>query len=415
MTDTNLSGPRIPASTNFTSNYTKDLETSSIFCSSITDGTATLSNGTLGGLNDPVHNQDAANKRYTDSVLHTVADPNNSVQYNNAGSFGGSTSLTFSQDTNVLYSYNTIVGTSPNMLVINAGSIYNVGSPASTTNNAISKSYIDKYFQLNIFTSSEPALVYPVSYMMNSIIVRDTTTGSDSTASATDIINYASSSFGALSDASFKFSLKNAHTEDTLSLIPGTGVSIYPTTSTLNIYAGYELDAIVKTNLSSSTANLLVTGLSWLPSTDSGVISNNNFIVGPRSMYTSANVTRVSNKMNINTGIIEITEQNFIYTAEYLTSVIHRNFNGAKIDTFGEVTSFISSYSSLNSPIYYIFTTGAVEFVVKNTSTSGSLSFESNAYWTMDPNSNMTIPIGKTGYFYVYIDATNLQGHRSEG
>jgi hypothetical protein len=412
-----MNAPRIPASTSYSSNFTRELEVSSIICTSITDNIATLSNGTLSNLNDPINNQDAATKHYTDSILHTVAEPNTSVQYNNNGSFGGSTSLTFSTESGglTLFSNNTIIGTGSNMLTINSGHIYNVGNPSTTSstpsNNAISKEYFDNYFILRVYTSSDAALTYPSEYLTNAIVIRNTSTGSDSTATASDIISYIATTYGSISDSSFRLCIKNYHTQDTLSLTAGTNVSFYPTTSSINIYAGYSLNATLKTSITTTSASILVTGLSWLPSTTSGSISNNNFIVGYRSNEASANITRISNKFNFNTNVTEITEQNFIYTAEYLTGIVYRNFNGVKEDTFGDVSLFISSYSAINSPIDYIFTTGAVEIVIKNTSTTGSLSLVGNDFWTMDPNSNMTIGTGKTGYFYLYIDTTNLLGY----
>jgi hypothetical protein len=47
---------------------------------------------------------------------------------------------------------------------------------------------------------------------------------------------------------------------------------------------------------------------------------------------------------------------------------------------------------------------------VKNESTVGTLTIIPSVGWTMDQNSNMTIPAGQTGTFWVYIDVENVTG-----
>lgn len=405
---TEPTGPRIPGSEYFNSNYTKDLECTTIICNSLSDGQATLTGGQLSNMNDPVNPQDAATKAYCDSILSIVADPLYSIQYNNNNQFDGSSNLTF--DGSELYSLTTVIGTASSMLTINSGIIDNLPVP-TTLKNPISKSYVDVYNTLNVVTTAATSTTYGASSMVNSILIKSSGTSSDATDSAANIITYITSVLKPVNIATTytncKFTLKNVHTSESLSVAAGINVTIVPTTSSLTIYSGYELDTILQVT-SASTVKMFVNNLNWIGSTN---INNSNFLIGPRSMYTSSNDTRIANKFNFNTNITTLTTQNVVYKATNLTGIVHRSFEGTKTDTFGSVSAFITSYSSLNSPIYYIYTTGAVEIVIRNTSVLGSITLTSNTEWTMDPNSNMTIGPGKTGYFYLYIDTINELGY----
>ncbi len=406
----NASGPTIPASVKFDSNYTRVLETDTLLCSSLTDGQAVLYQGRLSNLNSPIEPQDAATKLYADTVINVIAGPQNSVQYNYNNNFNGTTNLTFSEASSTLYSRGTIIGTGSSTLTIGSGYLQNVAQPA-TQQTVVSKRYTDSYYTLNFFSSSSTSVAYSVNQMANYIITRNTMNGSDTMPDfRPTYISFIQNTgtYGALSSGSaFKWTIKNAHSSSSLSIAPGYGVNIYPSTGSLSIYPGYELNATMCIANIGSITNLIVTSNQYIGASPSA----NNFLVGPRSMFTSANVTRVTDSYNFETSIVTFTDQNVIYTADSLTGIVHRNFDGPKEDTFGQVSAFISSYSSLNSPIYYIFTTGAIEVAIKNTSTSGSLSLVGNTEWTMDPNSNMIVPIGKTGYFYVYIDVPNVHGY----
>jgi hypothetical protein len=409
-------GPTIPASVNFQNNFTRVLETDKILCQSLTDGQAVLSGGRLTNLNNPIMPQDAATKYYADTVINTIAGPQDSVQYNYNNNFNGTTNLTYSETTGTigifsLYSKNTIIGTGTNLLTISSGYIQNIPVP-TTQQTVISKDYVDNFYTLNFFSSASTSVTYSAEQMTNNIITRNIsgTNGSDTTASSSDIITHVinTGTYGSLSSGSdFKWSVKNSHTSTSLSITAGTGVMFCPTTSTLNIYPGYEMDSVICANPDTSTTNLLVTSLQYIGSNP----SNNNFLMGPRSMFTTANVTRISESYQFDTSITTFYDQNVIYAADNLSGIVHRDFDGPKEDTFGEISAFISSYSSINSPIYYLFTTGAIEVVIKNISTSGSLSLVGSSDWTMDTNSNMTVPIGKAGYFYVYVDVPNVHGY----
>jgi hypothetical protein len=410
-------GPTIPASVSFESNRTRALECIKLISNSLQSGTIRMTGGHLTNLVDPVNPQDICTKSYADGKLNRVADPNRSIQYNNNGQFAGSSLLLFTDGSlstgSTLYSSSTTIGTGSNYLSIGSGVITGVPAPTNNT-NIVSKSYMDSYYTLSTTTSTNSNITYSASQMVNGFITKNSTTGTDTTATGTQIVQEMNSVLNPLivgnttgTLSSCRFMIRNVHTSDTLSLASGIGISIYPTISSLTLYAGYSLDSVIQAT-SLTTANLLVTDICYI---GSAALSTSNFLMGPRSMYASSYVTRVGTQFTFDTSINTINNQNVTYSPSDIIGVVHRNFTGAKTDTFSDVSSFVSSYSTYKSPIYNIFTTGAVEFVIKNISTSGSLTLVGNSQWTMDPNSNMTIVAGHTGLFYLYIDVTNLLGY----
>jgi hypothetical protein len=68
----------------------------------ITDGFATLTEGTLSNLNNPISSQDAATKDYVDSAIGSPGGINSNVQFNNGGSFGGSSDFIWNNTSSIL-------------------------------------------------------------------------------------------------------------------------------------------------------------------------------------------------------------------------------------------------------------------------------------------------------------------------
>lgn len=413
MTDSQ--GPLIPASKLSKTNYTSRLKIDTLLCSTLTNGSVIIASGRITGLEDPTDNQDACTKNYVDTTLNTVSEPLNSIQYNNdTGSFGGNADLTYNINTGLLYSKNTYIGINPvtgsstTSLVIENGTIKNIYNTVSGTRSSllITKSYVDTYDKYTKSNNSDLAITYSASDMTNNLLIRNPSESTtDTTCDATTLVNRISSTISALVGTTCRFDLYNTSTHSVLTVNAGAGLSIYPTTSSLQLYPEYKLiSTIVST--SPSSAQLLVESMTYAK-------SNNNFVIGPRSLYTTSNVIRVSDTYRFNTDIIEYTDSSVIYSPSDILSVIERKYVGAKTDTFGDITTFISSFYTINSPLYNIFQTGAVEIVIKNTSSSGNLTLveDVQGHWTMDPNSNMVIGPGKTGYFYLYVDVENQTGN----
>jgi hypothetical protein len=392
-------GPTIPESVSFDNNYTRVLKTDSLIFTEIMVPTgtvgafSTLSTGRLTNINDPILNSDIATKHYAD--LYTpggiVSEPLNSIQFNNAGQFDGSADLTYNVGTNVLYSKLTTVGTGSTMLTIGSGTMLNISAPVSGQ-DAVSKSYVDNTAFCDIIGITTGSATYTGPQMVNTIIYRTGAVTSDTTADSATLVP--------LINGSCRFSVYNG-TSGSFDLVAGTGILVYPTCSSISIKSGYTLNAFL--SVSGSTVLMLVESLVPGPST--------GFIVGPRSTYATVNTTKVSSTLSTVTNPIILTSQNVIYGPTTINGTVYRNFNGPKTDSFGPVSSFISGFAYPNSPVPYIPKSGAVELIIKNTSTSGSVTLVGSSEWTMDVNSNVTIGIGKTGYFYLRIDTVELLGY----
>ena len=85
--------PKIPANTNYDSNYSEILKSDSIKSTSITDGVATLRGGFLSGLQLPEQEMDAVPKSYIRGSV--PSGPLKSIQYNKNNLFTGSADLKY--------------------------------------------------------------------------------------------------------------------------------------------------------------------------------------------------------------------------------------------------------------------------------------------------------------------------------
>ncbi len=388
--------PLIPDSTSFNSNYTRNLKCSKIISNLITNGTVSITNGIISGISNPVNNSDAANKQWSDLNMPggIAALPLNSIQYSNMNLFTGSSTLTYTVDTSTLYSTKTSV----DGIYITTGSITGINNPVNNT-DAVNKQYTDNFFKINRLTISNAAGV-TYSSMANIIVSRDTlgNSVSDTTANAADIITEMNN----ISSVSFKVRNINTDYDSILNISPGTDVIIKPTNGSLNIWPGYEFNSVITTDGTSAYINVI--GINFYN-------TNNNFTIGNRGLNVSSNITKIVDQFSFNTDINNLTTKNVIYNPTNIGGIIYRNYEGDKIDTFGNVSSFINGFAFPNSQIDYLFTTGAIELIIKNTSSTGAVYLTETTGWTFDENSNMTIDSGKTGIFYLYINTTNITGN----
>lgn len=406
--------PLIPASITYQTNYTRTIECSSLYINGVlTDGTLQINNGSITNLNNPVNDTDICNKQYVLSKGIFAYGENGSVQYNNNGTFGSSNNFVF-DGTNCSINNLAIA----NSIIIENNTISGIVNPSNLTpNQPINKNYIDNYFRGNFNGSSSPS---SITYT-NMAYALFTRTGlientSDSTDSAVNIIN---ETFYNQTGGSCSFVLIN-NSNYNLTLTMGLGVtnSLLSTNSSILLYPNYVLDSLLYIQ---SPSNVYMLVLSITNSTET------NFVQGPRSQYITSNNTIITNNFQQNTGTKTISNINYIYGPT--DNIVFRNYPGNMIDSFGPISSYISGPSYIQgysgfgvySSNYYVFETGAIKLIIVNNSntingTGGSLSFTNlyvdTAYqWNFDPNSNMIIPAGYTGEFYVGIDTVNIIGY----
>lgn len=389
--------PLIPGSPIFDTNYTTYLECSQILADSITSGTSILTNGHLYNILDPVELTDAANKEYADSIIPHPYPIEGSIQYNNAGSFFGSTSLTFQTTSNILTSMSTTVGA----ITVGNGTITGILNPPINSTDIVPKQYVDSFYKLTEYTiSSSTGLTY--TSMCNNIIYRTAGTGTITDTTCTG--SFINSQMNLLGINSARFILKNTATnyDSILNLTAGSGVSFAPTSGVYNIYAGYELDSIL-TSTGSTAATMSIIGLNFTK-------TNNNFVVGGRGLDITSNITTITNKFTTNNVISEYNSETFEFGPTTVGGVIYRNFAGTKTDNFSPVEEFISGFAYFDSEIKYVFANGGILFTLINNSSTGPILLTAGNSWELDVNSNCTIYPGQSSLMYLTVDTTLLTG-----
>ena len=406
-------GPTL-ASPDFDTNYTQFMSVDTfIETESITDGIATLTNGILSNLIGPPVTTDssydnwAVNKAYVD-ISSVISEPNMSIQYNIGGlpfaSFGSSQYLTFSETANTMYSSRTQIGN----LVLGSGTITNLNDPVALT-DAVPKNYVDNYFVTNYYTSTGSAVTYSALQMVNAIMIPQNLQAGINTAitdTAANIVALINSIIGAT--ATFTLVNTSTNLSSVINLIANTGVTIIPDTEPLNIFSSYTMTSyIIVTNdtIGSEAVSIYITGLSYTNSDTS------NFSVNSRSISTTTYNTTITNQYTFNTQDIIINSlSGYVYTAPQLSGIIYRSGETVRIEKIESVANCISN--SIYGPIDYVFTTGSIEFVIKNIAEGlgNNVILSGGNGWTVDSNSNMTIGPGYTGYFYLYIDTVAVTG-----
>lgn len=409
--------PTIPGSTSYETNFTRYLQADTIITAGTsTDKVATFRDNRLVGLLEPVDAQDAATKEYVDDNIPGVSPPVNSIQYNVDNAFTGNSSLTLiassaSTVSTLLYSHSTITG-SINHLYITNGMITGITAPTATS-NPVNKSFVDYYYNLNIIGITTAGVTYAPTQMVVSIINRSfSNTANDLTATAANIVSYLGATNSLLNvNTSLVINNLNTTYTDLLRLQANTRVTIYPSSASLTIPPGYTLNAYMSiTNNGSGTEQVGLFVTSLVPRI---VGPNPTFQIKNRGTCVQSDVTRISSLFSTYTESNTVLGQTLMYNQSHLLGILCRNHTSDMEDSFGPVSTFISGYNYINSSINYIYSSGAVQFIVKNKSTGSSLVVTESTGWTLDPNSNMTIGPEQTGMFFVDIDTENETGYVS--
>jgi len=396
--------PTISDSTNFATNFTRLLKIDDeITSNSITDGFATLSGGHLVGLNNPVMPQDGATKDYVDNdtSFGTAAPPPDAVQFNNNGLFGGSSNMLFNKITNTL----TINALSDSVATIGSGTINNMVNP-TMPQDATTKNYSDQVFSLTLNTyNSASGLIYNGSDMINTVISRNLPSGTgfivDKTAQAADIVAAATiAGYYPVVGMTFIFCIKNISTDysniiqleqDNLATVSFGG------DSPQNIYAGYQLTTTVILNnvtLGSEAATMYFSACTYSNPTPNYL---SELYVNALSIKT-INVTDYAlTYIKPSAGTSEITFQ------DIQNKIVLKNPTAPTTYGFGALSDFMGGV--IQGQFINLWTTGGVDFYILNQSTSvgANITIVGGNGWIMDVHSNMLIPPGYTGWFYMYL------------
>ncbi len=405
-------GSTIPSSNVFLSDFTRilkvteSIEGNSFSCPNpITpDINTTLSRGRLANINDPFYNSQGATYAY--ALAHggtsNPGGPVNSIQYNNSGAFGGSSYLTFDNGTNTLMANKISNGT----VNINSNTISGLSDPTSGQ-QAATKNYVDNYTSLSIAeVNAIGATTYSAASVVNSIIYRDTQTSgttTDTLPTAAQIITESSATVG----TTLTFGIRNVNSDYTnvVTFTPGTGITIG---SSQNIFSGYQFNAIIiVTNVTSGFEALTIYPIS------NAITNTTNWGIELGGLTSSINVVNITDFMPIFneptdiTSLPQITTINVANKIVYLNPLVPGGVSLKKPDSFMGV---LTGTSFITTP--FIWSTGGIDFYIINESavpgadlTLGGI--DGTIPWTVDPNSNMVIPAGYTGWFMIALTVTN--------
>lgn len=406
-------GPTIPASTNFLNNFTRLLKvTDSVkgisFNSPNPDTPnidTVLSGGTLSNLNDPVLDSQGATYAYLQAHggSGNPGGITGNVQYNNGGVFGGSNSLTFDKNTNTLTANIISNGT----ITIGSNTISGLSNPTNGT-EAATKSYVDSAGSLTIVNiNTVGPTTYTATDIINHIIYRDTQTSgttTDTFPTAAQIVTESDASVG----TTIYFGIRNVNADYTniVNFNVGSGITFG---NTQNIFAGYQYNGvIIVTNVTpgSEAATVYSLGCTETNTLNWGVELN-----GLGSKVDTVRITDYFPIFNTPTSIyssspISINQTSVNKKILYISDTVARTVN---LDSPYSFMGVVKSSSTITNP--YIWTSGGIDFyIVNQSSTSGAnvtLTGTGILPWTMDPNSNMKIPPGYTGWFMIYLTVTD--------
>lgn len=392
-----MKGVLIPGTENFRSDYseiiriTDDLSTSQIVIEDIIFESRRIYN-----LLDPLLNDQAATKNYVDNNSGSAGPglPLNSVQFNNGGVFTGTSELTFLS--NVLTSNRFSNGT---IQIIN-NKISGISDPTSNS-HIINKKYADRTKKINNSSNLTLGSVnYSVVEVFNNFLIRNSQTNSlitDVFPSASQIINDNLLVIG----SSFTFSVYNSSTQLDSIINFSSGVDIIGNQG-FYVYPGYCMNIL-----------FLVTGASELTMyyTSSNFLGSTNWFSEISGSQTSIGTIRVTDYFLNNNLPITAVVADKITPTQVKNKIVKYNPSIAStvyLDTPDKFMGVVEGTDFIDIP--FIFSTGGVDFYIKNTNGANNLTLAGTTgtiAWTMDPNSTMIIPPNSTGHFMIFLEVTN--------
>lgn len=412
-------GITIPESTNYLSNFTRILRVTEKLESDYTEIpnpntpgiNTTLSGGRLSNINDPILDSQAATYAYAISQAGSAnpGGPIQSIQFNNGGLFDGSATLTFDNTTNTL-SANKI---SNGVITIESNTITGLDEPV-LDQDAATKNYVDNINNIKIIDNNTiGSSVYTASSVINSVILRNNQTSAkvtDTLPNAVDIINESNAQVGTL----INFSIRNTSSDYNSVITFNVGTGFSPITLQ-NIYAGYQYNgAMLVTNVSPGLETIVLYNLS------NTITNTTAFATEFSTLATVVDVINVKDFMldaNIPT---EITSFEAITTDLVSQKIILMNPSTPVTVYLEDPINFSGSlgiFVDFKNP--FIWTTGGLDFyIINESSTLGATitigtTVLPDVSWTLDANSNMTIPEGHTGWFMIKMVVTDFPAPNS--
>ncbi len=393
-------GPTIPANTNYDSNYSGTLKTSSIDTQIFTDGVATLQGGFLTGIVNPTDDQDAVPKSY---IIGSVpGGPSKSIQYNKDGVFTGSANFRYLGGSTGGTVSIPDVTFRDDYLSITGGLIRNL-QESSNSSYAITRRYCDLLKNNNKATviDSVAGDTYSAEDVINGTILRiNYSTTVDLLPSANSIIdflnNQANDSLTTGSMATtglyYQFTLMNQGSNNIV-LFGNTGTSLYSqnansTISSFIVPRDYILRATVYiVDVLSPSVRVYIDSVSW------SVVYISNFF-GQTGFNTFLPYYIQDNLLVPGpTGYSPDTTTTMSYSlADIKKGIYFRDPTAAAVDTFDDVlvnTSFIIQNIS------------AFSVTIDAANCTGT--------WTFYPVGTLTIGAGKSVYLWINTDnSTNV-------
>ncbi len=410
MNTTPPQGPTIPSSSNFSSNFTRILKvTETIEGNSFSspnpatpDTNTELSAGILSNLNDPVLDSQGATYAYALAHGGTAnpGGPINSVQYNNSGAFGGTSNLLFDNMTNTLTANKISNGT----VTIASNTISGLTDPVSGQ-QAATKNYVDNYTSLSVTTNNiSGSTTYTSASIVNGIVYRDNQTSStiiDTLPTAAQIITEADAIIG----TTLTFGIRNTSSDykSVVTFATGTGITLV---APQNIFAGYEFNAfMIITNITPGFEAITIYPIS------NAITNTDNWVSELGGLATIVNVINITDFFPIfnlpSEATSIISAANVSDKIVYLSPVVAQGISIDKPDSFMGV---LTGSNFISGP--FIWSTGGTDFYIINESAIPGADLILDGLvgtisWTMDPNSNLIIPAGYTGWFMVALTVTN--------
>jgi len=410
-------GPTVPSSTNFLTNFTRLLKvTDSINGNSFSSPNpnmpglnTTLSGGTLSNLNNPIEDSQGATYAYAQVQGGTSipGGPVTSIQYNNSGAFGGSSSFTFDDTTQILFANRISNGT----VTIGQNTISGLTDPVSGS-QAATKNYVDNQASLTITSvNTIGSVTYNASDVINGLIYRDTQTiGTtiDSLPTAAQIVSTSGANVGTI----IYFSIKNVNSDYTNIVKFNAGTGITKEGNPL-IFSGYQCTCImVVTNITPGFEAINMYIL------NSALTNTVNWGIEIGGFASVIETIRVTDGLYISSDILEIS----VPTPPNVPKLASLNVSG-NVNTIDETTPqivyldepqrYVGVFANTDIILApFIYKSGGMDFYVMNLSTTPGADVTIDGItglipWTIDPNSNMTIPPGYTGWFMIYLTMGN--------
>jgi len=223
----------------------------------------------------------------------------------------------------------------------------------------------------------------------------------DTLPTASQIISLTNAAVG----TTIYFGIKNVSANYTSVVNFQAGMGITLVGSTQNIYSGYQYSGVmIVTNVTSPAISVYNLG-NFVTNTVNWAIELGNLGTTVGNIQVSDYYMIFNNPVSITGDVVSPSDVGGKVT--YISPSGPVTVNLQTPDTFMGV---YTGTSTISTP--FIWTSGGTDFYVINQSTTSGANvtlggLPGSISWTMDPNSNMIIPPGYTGWFMIYLTVSN--------